>query len=435
MLSKAMMRLERVAPMKIGIFLLIATLLAGGLLFQKQKLSTVLSGGDEVQAAFTRDYRLRPYVTEVKVAGIPVGKVTSIEHSGGEAVVTMKIHEEAKEKLRSTPSAAIRPKTLLGGNYYVDLRPGGDPGDVAGVIPASRTTVPVELDRVLEVLKPETRTSLQRTAGRLDRVLDDNGSRALRRVLRTGPQALAPAGRVLTAARGTRPEQDLSSLVTNLETVGRVLGQDKAALASIIDNAGRTSALLARTGPSLGAALESLPPSMRQARTGLSALGGTLDQLESTAGGARPVARELDGLLTELRPALTAVRPVVRDLRPAVRDLRPLLTQLVPSASTATRVLEDVDGAPLERVNGPILDGLLSPFKGTGEWEGGGSDVPAYKVLAQFITGLSHASKMTDANGATIGFHPGAGLGSLTSETPVDSEEFIRQLLYPQGAQ
>jgi phospholipid/cholesterol/gamma-HCH transport system substrate-binding protein len=393
----------------------------------------VLSPGDQIQADFHRDYRLRPYVTKVKISGVKVGTVTDVDHDvDGATRVSMKLDHDHLSVLRSAPSAAIRPTTLLGGNYYVDLVPGGDPGQPDGVIPVDRTTTPVELDHVLEVLNPEARKSLQRTVRRLDGALGNGGSREVDHLLADAPDTLTPVSQVVSGLRGTRPDTDLTAVVQDLGNAARVLTENRGQLESVLAGLDSTSAVLDRHRLPLAAAVRVLPATLQTARTGLESLGGTLDQLEVTAGKARPVAAQLDDLLAELEPALAEAQPVVRDLRPTLRDLRPVVRQLVPTAATGTQVLHDVDGAPLERVNGPVMDAVLSPWKGTGEYAGGGNSTPLYIELGNMLAGLNNVGRMTDRNGATINFQPGFGIGSV-SGTPISFERLVNRLIAPGG--
>src|SRR6185312_6938324 len=66
------------------------------------------------------------------------------------------IHEDA--------TADIRPRLFLEGNFYVDLHPGTPQAPTISsghVLPASQTTGPVQLDRVLSALRSNSRTDLQ----------------------------------------------------------------------------------------------------------------------------------------------------------------------------------------------------------------------------------------------------------------------------------
>jgi phospholipid/cholesterol/gamma-HCH transport system substrate-binding protein len=65
----------------------------------------------------------------VKVAGVPVGKVTGVEVEEGQAVVRMEI--DADQTLPADSAAAVRWRNLIG-QRYVYLFPGETPHHVAG---------------------------------------------------------------------------------------------------------------------------------------------------------------------------------------------------------------------------------------------------------------------------------------------------------------
>jgi phospholipid/cholesterol/gamma-HCH transport system substrate-binding protein len=433
MIGKHLRRFEKLPSARVGAIIITLILVLGVALFQKARIGDTIKRGDEIEASFARDYQLRAHVTKVKVAGVPVGVVTGVDHrEDGTTTATLKLDKGVRDKLRSEPRAAIRPTTLLGGNYYVELAPGGDPGETES-IPTERTSVPVELDRVLEVLKPTARTSLKRTVKSLDSTLDEDGQAALGRLLDESPESMQPAGQVLEALQGTRPQQDLTRLVSSMESAARAATADPGRLDQVVTGLVALSRVLADTSPQVAAAIDDLPATLGTTRAGLDALSHTLDQVRTVSDDARPTARELSTTLTKLEPALDQLQPVLRDLRPALVDLTPMLDDLVPSAQAGTRILDDVDGAPLDRVRGPILDVVNSDWHGTGQYARGGNDSIFYKELGDLIAGMSNAGKMTDRNGSVIHFQPGFGVGSL-SGTPLSLEQLFAQLINPEGA-
>lgn len=432
MIFKALRKFEQFGSPRVGaVMLMLLAVVAVGL-FKKTELLTNLSRGDDLQVTFARDYHLRGYVTKVKIAGVPVGIVTSVDDQpGGQAVVTMHLNNGVTDKLGNEPKAAIRPTTLLGGNYYVELTPGGAAGSPSA-IPASRTTVPVELDRVLETLQPTTRVSTQHTIARLNSSLDSRGRSALRGIVTDAPRTLRPLGITLRALEGKNPN-DLSVFVTNLKSAAQALSDESSDVDASVRGLSTVSSAIADSSPEVARTVRDLPHTLSTARAGLSALGTTLDQLKSVSNSALPTARQLSTTLTALDPAIRDLRPVVRDLRPALVDLRPTVRDLVPSAISGTRVVDDLKNRPLRRVNGPLLGAVYDDWHGTGMYSKGGNDHLLYQEIGNMIAGMDNASRMTDHNGSTIHFQPGFGVGSL-SGTPISFEQLIMQLAYPGGA-
>lgn len=434
-----MKRLKRwigsISPMKFGAGFLVLALITGVGLFQKDRIITTLSPGDSITANFARDYRLKTFQTEVKVAGVPVGVVTSVDRAGNGTVdVNLKLDSGTTDKLGTEPSAVIRPTTLLGGNYYVELLPGGGSGDLRGAIPIERTKTPVELDRVAAALQPPALGGLRSSVHRLDDTLGRDGQQALEDLARHAPDTLGPAGTVLDAAQGTRPDSDLPELVGGLQSTARVLSEKQGQLDGIVDHLHTASSTLGRQSGSVADTMHDLPQTLSTARAGLHDLNGSLHELRRTAGPARPAVRELDRVLAKTDPVLVKTRPVVRDLRRLLGDARPVVAELVPTSERATGVLDDVRGPVLDRLNGPVMHTVLSPWRGSGPYEGGGTDRPFYQELAYAVTNLNSTSKMTDRNGASVAFMPGIAPGSVGG-LPMSFEQLMRHLVSLQGSQ
>lgn len=423
-----MVRMLR-SSFRLGLATILAVAVAGMVIFNKEQIGVGLSSGETIEVRLAENYGLGAYDSDVKIAGIKVGTVTSVERAAeGGAVVTAKVDEEQYEELRSRPSARVRPNTLLGGKYYLELVPGGQPGEFTGTIPRERTELPVELDKITRTLQPDTLDALQGTTRHMQQTLDGDAPAELKRLLADAPGTLKPAGGVLAAARGTRPEIDLSRVVKGLHSTAAALTAQDGQLEATLDDLARTSGVLGGRAPELSDALGGLPATLESTNAGLKRLDTTLAKLKRTAGPARPVARELSRTLTSLDPVLKEARPLVSDLNVALEDTRPLVEDLVPTARDATTVLDDVRGPVLKRVNGPVLDTVRSPWHGTGPYQGGGGDFPMYKALAYAFSGLAGGIAQVDGNGNQFDIAIAAGPGSVAG-LPVNLEQLFTHLM------
>ncbi|MCW2778369.1 MAG: Mammalian cell entry related domain protein [Frankiales bacterium] len=399
----------RVTTMQIGITLVVLVLGLGTVLFQKNYLSTKLASGETVKADFSRDYRLRPYISKVKVAGVVVGTVTGVKAlDKGAARVTMKLEDGTRGKVGAAPSAKIRPATLLGGNYYVDLVPGGDRTRKPGsVIPLARTTVPVELDAVLTALRTPQRKAIQDVPRQLDGALTHGGTKGLQELAVAAPDSLRRAADVLEAVRGTQPESDLQKLVPGLQSTAQQLSKRPGQLEGSSADLAVGSEVLAQRAAAINATLARAPLALDQTREGLARLSGVLDALDETSVAARPSVRELGRFLDSAEPAVRAARPVVADLRPLMTDLRATTHELLPAVGAAQTVVDDVRGPVIDRVRGPITQALVKPYRNGDEF---------YKSFASFWSNMNGTSMISDRNGSQIGFQP--GFAGETPQTP-----------------
>jgi len=418
----------RGTPFQIGLAIILVAAAAAVPLFLKAQIATLLAPGGSLTVHFAADRELDTYRTDAKVAGVPVGKVISVRPgSDGGAEVTVKISEDAYTALGSAPAAAIRPTTLLGGRYYVDLIPGGLPGAPDGDIPRPRTRLPVEVEQVAAALQPSARIGGQHAVAALDDTLSSGGDTALRELLAHAPSTLPPVGGVLQGLRGEHPDSDLPDLVGNLEATARVLTDRQGQLAGTLTDLDTTGGVLDRRADDVAAALDTLPSTLDSANTGLDALDTTMRKLRETAGPARDIVGPLRRLLDKADPVLSDARPVVSDLRSVLRDARPTIDDLVPAADDLTEMSDNLSGAVLDRINGPIRQTVFSPFVGSGPYAGDGADFPFYKAVGYMASNLNRSARYTDPNGAVVSLQFGAGPGSLAG-LPVSVVQMFEHL-------
>jgi virulence factor Mce-like protein len=103
-------------------------------------------------AVFTDAQGLDPG-SEVRIAGVPVGKVTGVGLDSGQALVTFTV--SARQHVPGDATAAIRYADLLGGRYLA-LSAGDGRGTLAvgATIPAARTQPPVDLTALVNGFEP-----------------------------------------------------------------------------------------------------------------------------------------------------------------------------------------------------------------------------------------------------------------------------------------
>jgi phospholipid/cholesterol/gamma-HCH transport system substrate-binding protein len=402
--------------LQLGVMWLVVTVLAGVVLMNKQDLLLSMRRGDTITAEFSSRYKLAPVVSKVEVAGVKVGQITAVrELGGGGAAIEMKLDKGTLDALGSTPRAAIRPATFLGGpglSAYVELTPGGDRGRFeSGRIPKDRTQVPVEFDRVNEILQDTARQGLQTTVAGFDAALANGGKEALGAVLSDAPPALAPTGRVLDAMAGSE-EGDLRRQVVHLARAAAVLTATDGEVEAVVDDLATVASTLADRAPELERAMATMPDTLRQARAGLAALDGTLARLQATAPRARPSVARLNELLRRLPPVLQKTTPLLADLRPVLADLKPALDDLAPTAALLRQLLGDLEDPVLGRLSDEIIPAVLGPYTGTGR------TTRVYEELGNFLAGLDGVSSFVNPEGSQLNFYISLNEDSLSLSGP-----------------
>jgi ABC-type transporter Mla subunit MlaD len=301
-------------------------------------------GNRTVKAVFVDARQLKPG-DPVRITGVNVGTVQSLSLLHGRAAtVTMKLGGSTGP-LYADAGAQIRFRTLLGGNFYVDLDRGNASAGAlrSETIPQSRTGSQVELDDITSVVQGAAKEGLQKLPAQLGIALGDPNYPA--RSLQTlAAQSPALAGG-LNALRGEQPDTDLTNLINSANTTVQALDQPYGQLQQLVSGtASFLQATSARSGD-LQRTIQTAPALLARADTTMSSLETTLHlvnpllvKLEPTAPAVAPTVKDLRGtvqpantLLNHATPLLHHLRPAVRSLASASRTALPLLDQLTPS--------------------------------------------------------------------------------------------------------
>jgi phospholipid/cholesterol/gamma-HCH transport system substrate-binding protein len=311
--------------------------------------------GYRVSASFAEASQLSTEA-DVRISGVPVGKVKVIEADAktGRSLVTMEL--DAKySPLPSDAKAMLRQKTLLG-ETYVELTPGTRRApkiEEGGRLREGNVSETVELDEILRTFDPETRTAFQQW-------------------MQTQAEAIAGHGRDVNDALGNlgpfaedaselvdilnRQEPAVRRLISNTGVVFEALTERDGQLRDLIENSNRVFATTAQRDRELQEAFVALPTFERESRA-------TVRRLTQFARDTDPLVTQLRPAARELSPTLTDLAALAPDLKAFFRDLGPLIDASERGLPAAERVLEDlrpllgqVDPA-LRQLN-PILDWL-----------------------------------------------------------------------------
>lgn len=429
-----------------GVVMIVLFAFALFIIYNKEELGTRVTGlftaKDSISAELAEQPKLREFRagSDVKMAGVKVGTVTDISPAGdSHSLVTMQVERSLRDKLGTDPTATVRATLVLGGRYYVDLEPGGAPGRFSDTtIPVQRTGLPVEVDDVLGAVgTPAARAGIQASIGQFDGILRSGGTQALQNLVTTAPATLRPADDVLDGLRGTRPGTDWTDTIVGLHNTADALTRGTDQTATLISTVNKATAALAAGSPALADSVSTMTETLRTTRAGLIDLQPTLDQLTDTAHDFRASARDLGPLFDKLDPAMAHARDLLDDARPLLEDAQPLVERLAPATSKATGVFDDLRGPVLDRINGPIIHQVLSPYKGEGAYAGDGADQnKLYEELGFFGVRGAQDFGWHDKVGVVARVGPAAGSASFGALVPSNEQRLEKLgLQQPVGPQ
>src|ERR1700754_3486388 len=152
---------SRRSNVTLGVIVLVA---AAVVLFFGFTKDIPFTHGYQLKAQFESANSIRPN-SPVRIAGVEVGKVKSVEGVEGSnaALLTIELKDSALP-LHEDATAKIRPRIFLEGNFFVDLKPGSPEApelDDGATIKVTQTASPVQLDEVLTALQSDSRQDLK----------------------------------------------------------------------------------------------------------------------------------------------------------------------------------------------------------------------------------------------------------------------------------
>jgi len=278
--------LQRANPVRFGAVLLVIVAIAVFFGFTKH---IPFKHGFRLKAAFASALNVHPK-SPVRIAGVNVGKVSSIERVGDTGLMTMEI-ESGGLPIHSDATVKIRPRTFLEGNWFVELQPGSPSAKTlssGATLPITQTSDPVQLDQVLDALNTDTRANLQNfligfgdgltrkpnateNSEQEPEVRGLTGAQALNQVYHRSPSALRGGGIAAQATSGTEAH-DLSKLVASIGKVTAALNVHEQQLSELVPNFSAFFHSFAAQASSLSAAVARLPGGLHSINHGLGAL-------------------------------------------------------------------------------------------------------------------------------------------------------------------
>lgn len=251
--------------------------------------------GYRVQAVFPETGQLVSGA-DVRIAGVDVGKVTSVNPEGTNSLVAMSLYKQFAP-IPADTHAILRLKTLLG-EAYIELSTGNGSGPKlpdGGTIPRQQVEPTQDLDQVLDSFNPATQRALQEFLNGTYSALDGQGQN-----LNDAIGNLDPTVSDLSALVGELNEQqgNIQRVVNGLGTVFTTLGDRSSDVQTLVTAGNQVLSATAARDAQLEATVNGLPPFLAQLRA-------TLSTLNVTLGIARPTLNAIRGAAPLLRPAFS----------------------------------------------------------------------------------------------------------------------------------
>jgi phospholipid/cholesterol/gamma-HCH transport system substrate-binding protein len=418
------------SPAKIG--LVVAILFVVGFYLAFTKHIPFTGHGYELHATFENATTLKPQ-SPVRIAGVNVGKVTSVDAKGNAAEATFTISDDGLP-IHKDASITIRPRLFLEGNFFLDLNPGSPSApdlSSGSTIPMTQTATAVQIDQILTSLQSNTRTDLKRALAGYGTTLNSvpsasedatqdpdvqglTAGQAINQTFRYGGKAGRATAIVSDALLGQHPH-DLSNLIRGQRDLFTKLASTDGSLSDLITNFNTTAGALASESANLSASIHELAPTVEEARPSLrhlsSALGHTEDQgLRGLARASLPGIRELPATIRVGSPWLVQTAKLLR--KSELGGDAKLLAAAAPGLAQATHA--SVKLFPQLGLAGRCVSHNLVPTGNVVINNAGGAYTlttgqPNFREFFYGVTQLAGESQGFDGNGPYVRFQAGGG--------------------------
>ncbi|MFL5825863.1 MAG: MlaD family protein [Thermoleophilaceae bacterium] len=377
--------------------------------------------------------------SEVRTAGIVIGKVKSIEvvkDGSGVALVNMQIDSRGLPIHRDA-QLQVRPRIFLEGNYFVDLKPGSPtaPAVKSGsTLPIQQTASSVSFGEVLKVLDSNTRDDLRTLLAEYSKALDKGGAEAFNQSTKYWAGAYRNTAIASDALLGQNRSTDIPQLLRGQQRTFAALVRNPQDLADLITNLNRTTRAFASEDQALAASVPALRDVERVGYPALGTLNNALPSLARFARNARAPVRSTGPAIDAATPFITQLARLMsqRELRGASRQLRATVPPLVslnqdlqPFLSQGRALSSCTSNVLVPWANTPIPDPHFPDS----------NNQPFFKEAPRALVGLAGESRGGDANGQFFRVLVGGGPNTLVERPPTGAPLFAQALFPSLGTQ
>lgn len=418
--------LKKSNPVRFGFVVLVILAI---LLFFGFTKHVPFTHGFRLKATFSNALNVAPK-SPVRIAGVNVGSVSSVQRVGNAGVMTMELSPSALP-IHSDATVKIRSRTFLEGNWFVELQPGTPSAPTVSsgyTIPVTHTSDPVQLDQVLGALNSETRSNLQtvldeygsaltrtptaaQDAEQNPAVRGINAAQALKKTYFDSPEALR-GGTIVNQALGGVERHDLSHMIAGIEKFSAALNVHEQQLGELISNFNTFLGAFAAQSTSLRAAVTQLPGALHNA-------GRAFKNFNAAAPTIRTFSLDLIPGVEQTPSTIAAAFPWIEQVQASLSpsELGGVAKGLGEASPTLAELFVTQPGFLKQtELFSKCLSNVFYPAGNTKLQDGSStSGVEAYKEFWYSLPGLAGIGQSFDGNGLTTRFMVNTGQQTLRS--------------------
>lgn len=313
---------------------------------------------------------------QVRIGGELAGQVLNPHVADHLAVLQLQLSSKFGP-IRSDSTIRIRLRSAVG-IRFVQIYPSakGTPLPNGGVLQATQTSSPVDLDQVLDTFNPSTQRATQNFLGELGVGLMERGQ-TVNDTLGDAPGFVSALGSVMGAINARTGA--MARFVTATQGTAAAVTPVRYDLADGFKPGAQALQPFVSQRPSVEATLDQLPPTLSTAQGDLPQVNDLLAQVDGLARAAVPTLAAAPGALTQTASLLSVAKPGLREANATLHLLSNAVDPTVGFLKTAQPELPRINLAisdllPTVSYLAPRACGLSNAFTGWSEMMKYGTD-------------------------------------------------------------
>jgi ABC-type transporter Mla subunit MlaD len=318
--------------------------------------------GYQVNAYFNNAVNVQPNA-QVRIAGVKVGKVASVERGPGATTKVVLEVEDQGLPIYQDATAKLRFRIFLEGNPAVDLQP-GTPGSPeiksGGSIPVAQTAGPVQLDQLLSSVDADARKGLEsifteigtamNTVGTPEQNADQEpevrkltGAQALNSAFRYGPAGFRGGARLFDALQG-EDEDDTLTIMRGIRDFNQAINDRETQIVPLIADFGTTIGAFAADEEALRQATRQFSRLAYESYPTLVALNDLLPQLTRWSNKIAPQLKEIPATTNAAYPWVDETKELLDELDDGTaKNMQQTVQNFASAQGGAVKLLPQLD--------------------------------------------------------------------------------------------
>ncbi len=288
---------------------------------------------------------------DVRIGGQLAGQVLGVQVAHHEARVELQLASNFGP-LRQSSTIQIRLRSAVG-IRYVEINPGKTGPFIrnGGILAASQTSTPIDLDQVLDIFNAPTRAGTQNFVGELGQGLAGQGT-AVNTTIHDAPGMLKELDGVSAAVNANI--NSLHNLISGADGTAIAVAPVAQTMADGFSTDSRAAKPFVVQRRGLDQTLDQAPATLSTASDDLPSVRALVAQVQGLAQAAKPTLLNAPGALRATTAMLAAARPGLRNANTTLQLAQKAVTPTLTFLETAQPVLPQIDDAAADLL--PTVD-------------------------------------------------------------------------------